>query len=188
MRHWNLRRGLLGGTASLLCVVAWVLLGCGNDSDETVISGGVVNLAAADGAALAGLTFAFPDATIFGFPGEAATLEVGDAAATFTLTTSGGTMIHGTIAAGANAAVSCRLTQHLQEVGAGYAQVDEEYDACQAAVNSQQDIAFGASGAGTVTLSFGRTGAPAVVSGPQDVLLHLHEDGTVTINNNATPI
>ncbi len=55
--------------ASLLCVVSWALLGCGNDSDETVILGGVVNLAGADGAALAGLTFAFPDATIFGFPG-----------------------------------------------------------------------------------------------------------------------
>jgi hypothetical protein len=188
MRHWNLGRGLLGGMVSLLCVVACVLLGCSNDSDETVILGGVVNLAGADGAALAGLTFAFPDATIFGFPGEAATLEVGDAAATFTLRTSGGTVIHGTITPGANTAESCRLTQHLQEVSAGHTQVNEEYDTCQAAVNSQNDIAFGASGAGTVTLSFGRTGAPAVTSSPQDVLLHLREDGTVTINDNATPI
>jgi hypothetical protein len=188
MRHWNLQRGLLGYTVSLLCIVAWALLGCGDDSDETAISGGVVDLAGADGAALTGLTFVFPDAAIFGFPGEAATLEVGDAAATFTLTTSGGTMIHGIITPGANAAASCRLTQYLQEVGAGHAQVDEEYDVCQAAVNSQEDIAFGASGAGTVTLGFGRTGAPIVVSVPQDVLLNLREDGTVTINNNTTPI
>ena len=188
MCHWNLRRGLLGGIAGLLCVVAWTLLGCSDDSDETAISGGVVDLAGADGASLSGLTFAFPDATIFGFPGEAATLEVGDAADTFTLTTSDGTLIHGTITPGANAAASCRLTQHPQEVGAGHAQVDEEYAACQASVNSQQDIAFGASGAGTVTLGFGRTDAPAVLSGPLDVLLHLRENGTVTINDNATPI
>jgi hypothetical protein len=80
------------------------------------------------------------------------------------------------------------LTQHLQEVGAGQAQLDEAYDACQATVNSQQDIAFGASGAGTVTLGFGRAGTPPVVSVPQDVLLHLRDDGTVTINNNMTPI
>ena len=52
----------------------------------------------------------------------------------------------------------------------------------------KDEIAFGASGPGTVTLSFGRTGAPAVASSPQDVLLHLREDGTVTINDNATPI
>ena len=184
MRHWNLLRGM----AILLCVVAWALPGCGDDNDETVILGGVVNLAGADGAALAGLTFAFPDATIFGFPGEAATLHVGDAAVTFTLIISGGTVIHGTITPGANAAESCRLTQQLQEVDSGRAQVDEEYATCQAAVNSQGDIAFGASGAGTVTLGFARTGVLAVTSSPQDVLLHLREDGTVTINDNATPI
>ncbi len=97
-------------------------------------------------------------------------------------------MIPGTITPGANAAESCRLTQHLQEVDSGHAQVDKEYDTCQAVVNSQNDITFGASGAGTVTLSFARTGTPAVTSSPQDVLLHLREDGTVTINDNATPI
>ena len=41
---------------------------------------------------------------------------------------------------------------------------------------------------GTATLSFARAGATAVASGPEDVLLHLHENGTVTINDNATPI
>ena len=45
-----------------------------------------------------------------------------------------------------------------------------------------------ASGPGTVTLSFGRAGATAVASGPAAVILHLHEDGTVTINDNTTPI
>jgi hypothetical protein len=162
-------------------------MGCGNGSDETVIHG-LVGLAAADGAALAGLTFDFPDATIFGFSGASATLEVGDGATTFTLTTSGGTVIRGTITPGASAAVSCRLTQNPQEVEAGKVQFDEEYATCQAAVDSQGDITFGDSGPGTVTLSFSRTGETAVASSPEDVILRLRDDGTVTINDNAMPI
>jgi hypothetical protein len=163
-------------------------MGCGGDgNDETVING-LVGLAAADGAALAGLTFDFPDATIFGFPGAAATLGVGDGATTFTLTTSSGTVIRGTITPGVSDTVSCRLTQDPQEVAAGKAQFDEEYATCQAAVDSKGNITFGESGAGTVTLGFSRTGETAVASGPQDVILHLRDDGTVTINDNATPI
>lgn len=189
MRHWNFRRGLLGGTAYMMFVFACALMGCGgdSDSDNTVING-LVGLAAADGAALAGLTFDFPDASSFGFPGESATLGVGDGATTFTLTTSGGTVIRGTITTGASAGVSCRLTQNSQEVEAGKAQFDEAYDTCEGAVNSAGEITFGTSGPGTVTLSFGRTGGTAVASGPEDALLHLREDGTVTINDNATPI
>src|SRR5262245_46641413 len=101
MQHWHLRRGLLGGAASVMVVLTCVLMGCGdgNGSDDTTISG-VVTLAAMDGAALVGLTFDFPDATVFGFPGESATLGVGENAATFTLTTSGGTVINGTITNG----------------------------------------------------------------------------------------
>jgi hypothetical protein len=187
MRHWNFRGGLLRGTAYIMFVFACALMGCGSDSDKTGING-LVGLAAADGAALAGLTFDFPDATIFGFSGESATLGVGDGATTFTLTTSAGTVVRGTITPGASAGVSCRLTQNPQEVAAGKAQFDEEYVTCQAAVDSQGDITFGELGAGTVTLGFSRTGETAVVSGPEDVILHLRDDGTVTINDNATPI
>ena len=113
MRHWHFRRGLLGGTACMMFVFTCALMGCGSDSDNTVING-LVGLAADDGAALAELTFDFPDAMIFGFPGASATLGVGDDATTFTLTTSGGTVIHGTITNVASTAVSCRLTQNLQ--------------------------------------------------------------------------
>jgi hypothetical protein len=175
----------------MMFVFACVLTGCGSDSgsgsDSTVING-LVGLAAEDGASLAGLTFDFPDATIFGFPGESATLGVGAGATTFTLTTSGGTVIHGTITNVASTVVSCQLTQNLQEVGAGKAQFDEAYDTCQATVNSAGEITFGASGPGTVTLSFGRADATAVASSPEDAILHLREDGTVTINDNTTPI
>jgi hypothetical protein len=173
----------------MLCIFARTLMGCGSSggSDNTAING-VVGLAAADGAALAGLTFTFPDATIFRFPDESATLGVGDGATTFTLTTSGATMIHGTITSVASATVACRLTQNLQEVGAGKPQFDEVYDTCQAAVNSAANITFGTAGTGTVTLSFGRAGATAVASDPLGVTLNLRDDGTVTINDNTTPI
>ena len=106
----------------------------------------------------------------------------------FTLTTSGGTVIHGTIAAGASTAAACRLTQNLQEVGVGKAQFDKQYDICQATINSKNEITFGTSGPGTVTLSFVITGETAVASSPEDVILHLRDDGTVMINNNAAPI
>jgi hypothetical protein len=172
----------------MLFLFAWALMGCGDGNDETVISGGLVDLAAADGPSLAGLNFDFTDATIFGFPGESAILGVGADAATFTLTTSGGTVINGTIATVSSAAAACRLTQNLQEVGAGKEPFDEQYDMCQATVNAKEEIAFGASGPGTVTLNVGRTGQTSVASGPEDVILHLHDNGTVTINDNTTPI
>jgi hypothetical protein len=164
-------------------------MGCGGGgSDETVISDGVVDLAGADGPSLAELAFDFTDATVFGFPGESATLEIGGNALTFTLTTSGGTVIHGLITMGTSAAPGCRLTQNPQEVDRGQKQFDKQYDTCQATVNSKEDITFGASGPGTVTLNFVRTGDTAGTSSPEDVILHLHENGTVTINNNTTPI
>jgi hypothetical protein len=187
MRHWIVRRGLLGRTAVVLCVFAWALMGCSN-GDDIEISDGIVSLAGADGAALEGLTFDFPDATIFGFPGETATLQIGDDAATFTLTLSGGRVINGTITTGAIAGVSCRLIQNPQEVGAEDAQFDAEYDSCEGTVDTADEIEFGSSGPGTVTLSFGNTGETSVASDPENVLLNLREDGTVTINNNTTPI
>jgi hypothetical protein len=187
MRHWNFRRGLLGGTTIVLCVFAWALLGC-NDDDDIEISGGIVSLAGDDGAALEGLTFDFPDATIFGFPGETATLAIGDNATTFTLTLSGGRVINGTITTGASAVLSCRLIQNPQEVGAADEQFDAEYDSCEGTVDSADEIEFGSSGPGTVILSFGNTEETSVASAPENVLLNLHDNETVTINNNTTPI
>ena len=173
----------------MMCIFAWILMGCGGGgSDEAVINGGLVNLAAVDGASLTGLTFDYTDATIFGFPGESATLGIGDNATTFMLTTSDGTVINGTITTVASAAAGCQLTQNLQEVGAGGKPFDEQYDTCQATVHSQEAITFGASGPGTVTLSFSKISEAPVASVPENVILNLHDDGTVTINKNATPI
>jgi hypothetical protein len=154
-------------------------VGCNPDTEVS----GVVVLTAANAAAFGGLTFAFSEATIFGFPGESATLGLGDAGTTFTLTTSGGTVINGTLTLG-----SCRLVQNSQEVGEGEAPFDEEYETCEATVASEGAIDFGDSGAGTVTLRLGRTGETPVASAPEDVTFHVDTDGTVTINNNNTPI
>lgn len=184
MRSWTFCRGRL---TAIVCMLTAMLLGC-SDDDKARISGGQVSLAGADGAAIEGLIFDFPDATIFGFPGQTATLEIGDDATTFILTLSGGTVINGTITNGAIAVVSCRLTQNPQEVGAGAAQFDRAYDSCQGTVNAADEIEFGRSGPGTVILSFGTTGATPVASEPENVTLNVNDDGTVTINNNTTPI
>jgi hypothetical protein len=189
MRHRNFCRGLLGGTVIVMYVFAGALMGCDNGDDDTIeINGGLVSLAGSDGAALTGLTFDFPNATIFGFPGETATLQIGGDAATFTLTRRGGTVINGTITPGSIAEVSCRLTQNPQEVGVGEEQFDEEYDSCEGTVDSDDEIEFGGSGPGTVILSFGNTGETPVAANPENVTINLADDGTVTLNNNATPI
>jgi hypothetical protein len=188
MRHRNFPRGLLGGTAILALVFSWALVGCDNDGDNDIEISGLVGLTALNVAALGGLTFDFPDATIFGFPGESAALELGDTGTTFTLTISGGTVINGTISNGPTAFVSCRLTQNPAEVGAEEEQFDAEYDTCEATVESDGDIEFGASGPGTVTLSIGRADETPVASDPEVVTLTLHDNGTVTINDRATPI
>ena len=191
MRHWNFGRGLRWGTIIVMGVFAGALMGCNNDDggDDTIdIDGGLVSLAGSDGASLTGLTFDFPNATIFGFPGETATLRIGGDAATFTLTLRGGMVINGAITPGSIADVSCRLTQNPQDVGVGEEQFDEEYDSCEGTVDSEDEIEFGSSGPGTVILSFDNTGETAVTSEPEDVLLNLHGDGTVTINDNTTPI
>jgi hypothetical protein len=191
MQHGNFCRGLLGATVIVIGIFAVALMGCGNgdgDDDTIEISDGLVSLAGTDGAALTGLTFDFPNATIFGFPGETATLAIGSDALTFTLTLSGGAVINGTINPGRIADVSCRLTQNLQEVGAEEEQFDAEYDSCEGTVNSDGDIELGSSGPGTVILSLGNTDETPAVSNPETVTLNLADDGTATINNNATPI
>jgi hypothetical protein len=165
-------------------------MACNSDdggSNDAEVHGRVA-LAGADGAAIEGLVFHFPNATIFGFPGESATLRVGDNAATFTLITSGGTVIDGTISLLAVSPMSCRLTQNPVEVGTGEEQFDEVYGTCEARIDSTGVIAFGNAGNGTVILNIARGGETPVASDPVPITLHLHEDQTATIDNNDTPI
>jgi hypothetical protein len=113
---------------------------------------------------------------------------VGDNAKTFTLMTSGGTVINGTVSLLAISPMSCRLTQNPAEVGAGNEQFDEVYGTCVARVESNGVIAFGNADNGTVIFTMARGGETPVASEPEPVTLHLHEDRTVTIDNNAAPI
>jgi hypothetical protein len=106
MRYWNCRRGLLRCTGLLVLVCSVALMGCDDNGVTTATVGGTVNLTAMNAAALGGLTFDFPDATLFGFPGQSTTLECGPDGTTFTLTISGSTAIQGNITFG-----SCRFTQ-----------------------------------------------------------------------------
>jgi len=187
MRYWNLRRDVLRCIAILGRLAACVIAGCGGNGGDDIGISGQVSLAAADGAALAGLMFDFPDATIFGFPGESAILQIGENAATFTLTSSGRAAINGTISAG-GVFVACQLRQNPAEVGAGGTPFVQDYVICEATVVSNRDIAFGRSGPGVVILRLARANEPPVTSAAEEVTLTLNNNGTVTINMNQTPI
>ena len=182
MRHRHWRSALLRRAAVLGLVCALALGGCTDDSDSAAV-GGTVSLTAATAAALGGLSFDFANAAIFDFPGESAVLGFGADGSTFTLTTSGGATITGTIAFG-----SCRLTQSPAPVGAGQAPFDVVYDICDVSGGAEDDIDFGGSGNGTLTLRLARAGQAPVDSTPEEVVFHVDTAGNVTINENMTPI
>jgi hypothetical protein len=173
MRYWNFRRVLFSLTIILVIVMSLGLIGCDDDDDDenrVVVDLTGVPLTAENAAALGGLSFAFPDATIFGFPGESATLTFGENGDTFVLVVSEGTIINGAITFG-----SCRFTE--EEPGT----FDEEYETCEINVQSDGEIQLGGEGDGTVVL---RLGAPGNVasSDPTDVTLSVDADGNVSIN------
>lgn len=182
MPHRHFRRGLPQCTAilGLMCALA---LGSCTDGSDTAVVGGTISLTATNAAAIGGLSFNFPNAMIFGFPGESAILAFGADGTTFTLTASGGTVITGTITFG-----SCRLTQTPAQVGAGQAPFDAVYDICDVTGEADGEIDFDSSGNGTLTLRLARAGLAPVDSTPEAVILHVDATGNVTINENTTPI
>ncbi len=183
MRHWNGRQGLLRFIGLLMLVFSLALMSCDNTGTNTATVDGTVGLTATNAAALGGLTFPFADATLFGFPGQSTTLALGTDGTTFTLTTSGGTVISGTITFG-----SCNLTQNPAPLGPGEAPFAAEYATCQVTGRSDGDIGFGGSGNGTITLRLGKTSATPFDSNPVRVLFLIDIGGRITINQNLTPI
>ena len=183
MRHWNSCRGLLSFTVLLVLVFSLALVSCSNTGGNTATVNGTVGLTATNAAALGGLTFDFPDATLFGFPGQSTTLELGADGTTFTLTTSNGTVIKGTLTFG-----SCRLTQNPVPLGGGTAPFEVAYDTCDVTGKSDRDTAFGGSGTGTLTLRLGRASGTPVDSAPEHVIYNIDVGGNITINENTTPI
>ena len=187
MRYWHCRRGLPSFTVLLGLVFSWALVGCnnntGSDTVDTATVNGTINLTATNAAALGGLTFTFPDATLFGFPGQSATLGWGADGTTFTLTTSGGTVIQGSITFG-----SCTFTQNPAPLGVGEVPFAKAYDTCQILGKSNGEIAFGGSSRGTIALILGNASQTPVASDVTNVIYNIDVGGNITINTNVTPL
>jgi hypothetical protein len=162
-------------------------LGCnitGSDSGNPKASvNGTIDLTATNAAALGGLTFTFPDGTLFGFSGQSATLAFGTDGTTFTLTTSDGAVLNGTITYG-----SCTLTQNPVPPGTGAMPFTQTYDTCQVTGQSDGDIEFGGAGTGTITLKLGNVSIAPVASNPTRVVYRIDVGGSIIINDNTTRI
>ena len=183
MRHWLSQREGLSFTVFLVLVGFLAFVGCNTGGSVTVTVDGTVNLTASNAAAFGGLTFTFPDGTLFGFPGQSTTLVFGDDGTTFTLTTSNGSVLNGIITFG-----SCTLTQNPVQLGTEAMPFAQTYDPCQATGKSDEDLEFGGSGTGTLTLRLGSASIAPVASNPTRVIYHVDAGGNITINDNATPI
>ena len=142
-----------------------------------------MDLTATNAAALGGLTFTFLDGTLFGFPGQSTTLTFGNDSTTFTLTTSDGSVLNGTITFG-----SCTLTQNPVPLGPGAIPFMQTYDTCQVTGESDGDIEFGGAGTGTITLKLGNASIAPVASNPTRVVYHIDVGGNIMINDNTTRI
>ena len=183
MRHWHSQRDGLSFTVFLVLVGSLAWVGCNTGGGDTVAVDGTVNLTATNAAALGDLTFTFPDGTLFGFPGQSATLAFGDDGTTFVLTPSNGSVLNGTITFG-----SCTLTQNPVLLGTGAIPFTQTYDTCQVIGRSDGNVGFGGSGTGTLTLRLGSASVTPVSSDPTRVTYHIDVGGNITINNNTTRI
>jgi hypothetical protein len=183
MCNWYCRPRLLSFTVLLGLVVSVGLVRCSTDGSSTPVVNGSVNLTATNAAALGGLTFTFPNATLFGFSGQSATLVLGDDGTIFILTTSGGTVINGIITFG-----SCTFTQTPAPPGGGNAPFTAVYDTCVVSGRSNGHIPFGGSGPGTITLILGSANQTPVFSDRTNVTYNIDTSGNITINTNTTPI
>jgi len=183
MRHWHSQRDGLSFTVFLVLVGSLAFVGCNTGGSNTLTVDGTVDLTATNAAALGGLTFTFPDGTLFGFPDQSTTLAFGSDGTTFVLTLSNGPVLSGTIAFG-----SCTLTQNPVPLGTGVIAFAQTYDICQVTGRSDEDLGFEGSGSGTLTLRLGSASVTPVASDPTRVIFHIDAGGNIMINNNATRI
>ena len=183
MRHWHSQRDGLRFTVFLVLVGSLAFVGCNTGGSNTLTVDGTVDLTATNAAALGGLTFTFPDGTLFGFPGQSTTLAFGSDGTTFVLTPSNGPVLNGTITFG-----SCTLTQNPVPLGTGVMPFAQTYDTCQVTGRSNSSITFGGSGGGTLTLTLGKASTAPVTSDPLRVTYSIDGDGNIFINTNTTSI
>jgi len=182
MRHWHYQRDVLSFTVFLMLMGSLAFMGCNSGGTDVTVDG-TLNLTATNSAALGGLTFTFPEGTVFGFPGQSTTLTFGGDGTTFTLTTSNGSVLDGTITFG-----SCTLTQNPVPPGTGASLFVQTYDTCEVIGRSDGDVGFEGTGPGTITLRLGNASITPVASDPTRVIYHIDAGGNITINNNATRI
>ncbi len=184
MRHQTHGHRLRCLPAFLALMLAWTLVGCSSGGNTQVSVGGTVALSTANASAVGGLVFRFADGAILGFAGEDLTLGFGEEGTTFTLTTSRGTVVVGTMTFG-----SCTFTETPAVLApAGRPLFVQTYATCQVSGSSNDDIGFGGSGNGTLLLRLGRDSGAIVNSAPLSVVYHVDAGGQITINLNTTPI
>lgn len=167
----------------IACLCVYTLSGCSETGNDAARVDGTTNLTALNAAAVGGLTFRFADGAIFGFTGQSLSLALGADGTTFTLTTSGGTVIPGTLLFG-----SCTFTQTPTSVTAGATPLVQTYTTCQAMGIADGDIDFGGSGNGKLMLRLGLNSEALVTSDPLTVIYTVDVGGHITINSNTTPI
>jgi hypothetical protein len=162
---------------------ACLLGGCAGGSSTHVSVGGTIALTATNAAAAGGLAFHFTDGSLFGFSGQDLTLTLGADGATFTIATSRGTMVAGTLTFG-----SCTFTQTSAPTTTSTPLLVQTYTTCQVSGTSKDDIAFGGSGDGTLILSLAQGSNPLLSSEPLKVVYNVDTSGKITINMNTTAI
>jgi hypothetical protein len=185
MRHWPCQRNVLSFTVFLVLMGSLAFVGCnfgGTDNNKATVNG-TLDVTATNAAALGGLTFTFSDGALFGFSGQSTTLAFGNDGSTFTLTAGDGSVLNGTITFG-----SCTLTQNPVPLSTGAIPFMQTYDPCQVIGKSDDDIAFGGSGTGTITLRLGNASIAPVTSSPTHVIYHIDAGGNILINDNMTRI
>ncbi len=178
MRRWGSIRMLLSLLAAI--ALAALLAGCpddDDDDDEFTVNLEGTDLTAANAASIGGLTFSFAaaDGEIFGFAGEACTVELGDDGTTFTLVCDG-TTVNGAVTFG-----SCTGTPDQTNDDFGESRT---YETCETDVVADGTVTGGSSfQAATTLLLAENVGDTPVESAPLDVEYEIDNDGTVSRNN-----
>lgn len=185
MHHHQPRRLWQRGVP-LVALLLWTAFSSGctsSNGNARAQVGGTIALTATNAAAVGGLAFRFVDGAVLGFAGQEATLTLGADGATFTLSTSGGARLSGTLTFG-----SCTLAQ-TPPLGSSPAPLFlQTYATCHVTGASKDNIEFGGTGPGTIALLLGQGSNAPSSSDVLNVIYSVDLAGRVTINATTTPI
>lgn len=190
-RHRVVSRMTGHGAMVLVIAVLFIMLGCssgdmniggGDGNFDRIVANAITSaltITENNAAAFGGLRFTIDaaDGALFGFPNQQVLLTLSDDGTRYTLE-AGTTVVTGTITF---IMPGCTLT----DTGELVARLDAE--TCNVDVGSADVIHLGESGSGEVTLHI-RQGGQEVLSAPTSVTIKVGFNGTVTLNDNATPV